>query len=338
MITVAQFNFFQHKLKSPIKIKDQLIEEKSGYLLHLSDSKKNVGVGELSPLAGLSSKDLPELKKEIGQVLKKIIDIPFNLEELDFKKPYFNLFQIENRNPNILFCIESAILSLLEAAHPEMLKKFFKVSDFNISVPLNGLFINEDLEKTMMGVEKEGLNDLKIKVGRNSINEELKLIWKIYRQTGGKINLRLDANQKFDLEDYAFFSKNLPPKVIEYIEDPVKEIELIGPELKTPIALDETLPKYKNFDSPLITTWVIKPSIIGGLSKAIELIDEGAKRDIKVVISSAFESNLSLRYLALLAHYQNQNTTTACGLDTFRHFLSDESGKKPLVFKGNIHF
>jgi len=164
------------------------------------------------------------------------------------------------------------------------------------------------------------------------------LIWEIYRQTGGKINLRLDANQKFDLEDYAFFSKNLPPKIIEYIEDPVKEIELIGPELKTPIALDEALSKYKNFDSPLITTWVIKPSIIGGLSKAIELIEEGAKRDIKVVISSAFESNLSLRYLALLAHYQNRNTTTACGLDTFRHFSNDESREKPSVFEGNIHF
>ena len=338
MITSAQFNFFQHKLKSPLRIKDRLIEEKPGYFLHLTDSKKNVGVGELSPLVGLSKKELPELKKEMDQVLKELIDKPFNLKNLDFKKPYFNLFQIQNRDPNILFCIEGAILSLLETTNPKILKQFFKISDFNISVPLNGLLINEDLEKTMMGVEKEGLNDLKIKVGRNSINEELKLIWEIYRQTAGKLNLRLDANQNFDLEDYAFFSKNLPPKAIEYIEDPVKEIELIGPELKTPIALDESLIKYKNLDSPLITTWVIKPSLIGGFSKAIELIEEGAKRDIKVVISSAFESNLSLRYLALLAYYQNRNTTTACGLDTFRHFSNDESYEKPSVIDGNIHF
>jgi len=190
----------------------------------------------------------------------------------------------------------------------------------------------------MEDFKSQGLKDIKIKVGRRSIKEDLALIWKIYKQSEGKINLRLDANQNFDLEDFAFFAKNLPPQVIDYVEDPVKDIDQIGAELKVPIALDETLQTFKDLKSPHIKAWVIKPSLAGGFSSAIELIEEGVKRDKKIIISSAFESNLSLRYLALLAHYQNTFKKTACGLDTFRHFINDESQRKPYVRQGNIYF
>jgi len=338
MITAAQYNFFEHKFKSPMAIKGNLLGKKQGYFLNLIDSKGNVGVGELSPLAGLSSKSLTEVKADMGHVLGQILKTPINLLQIDFKKPYFNLFDIENHDSNILFCIEGALLSLLETAHPEILKAFFKLQDFDLSVPLNGLFIDEELEKTMEGWESQGLKDIKIKIGRRSIKEDLALIWKIYRKTKGKINLRLDANQNFDLEDFSFFAKNLPLQVIDYVEDPVREIDQIDTDLKIPIALDETLQNFQHLKSPHVKAWVIKPSLAGGFSKAIELIEEGVKRDIKIVISSAFESNLSLRYLALLAHYQNTFTATACGLDTFRHFINDESRRKPYIKRGNIHF
>jgi len=344
MFARAQFSTFTHHFKNPIKIKDERLLEKEGFFLNLFDQKEIVGIGELSPLKGLSQKDLGDLKVELNKALFKVLEVPFDLNDLDFKKPCFNLFKnIDNFDSNILFCLEGAILAWLEKAHPNIIKDLFKLKDFNLSLPLNGLFIYEDqnLDEVIDSWNSEGLKTIKIKVARRPMSQELSLIWKIYHQTGGNIKLRLDANQGFTFEDFTFFAKNLPAKIIDYIEDPIKDLaqlDDLNSDFKIPLAIDEGLLQLKDLKTPFIKAWIIKPSLQGGFSKAIELIEEGAKKEIKTVISSSFETNLSLKYLGFLASYQNNYQETACGLDTFRQFIDDKSHKVPEVLKGNIHF
>ncbi|RLA65757.1 MAG: hypothetical protein DRQ88_08640 [Epsilonproteobacteria bacterium] len=340
----AQLNFFKYNFKSPLKFKDHTLSEKEGYFLNLFDQRKKRGIGELSPLKGFSKKDLPQLKIELEKNLFYIIDTPFKVDDIDFKKPFFNLFKAPTViNSNVLFCIEGAILSWLETTHAKLLQNFFKLKNFNFAVPLNGLLIGEekDLDKTIEEWNSAGLTSIKVKIGRKSIKEELALIWNIYKKSHGKITLRLDANQNFDSEDFRFFAKNLPLKIIDYIEDPIPNFHQLDQAitgLKIPIAIDENILEHKDRITPFVKTWVIKPSLVGGYSKAVELIEEAAKRKIKTVISSSFETNLSLKYLALLAKHQNDFAETPCGLDTFRYFIDDKSDTQPYIKEGNIHF
>jgi O-succinylbenzoate synthase len=340
----AQFTPFNYSFKRPLPFKKLKIKEKRGVFLTLTDQKNRIGIGELSPFKGLSKKKLPQLQSQLEKVLPELIETEFDLKNIDITKPFFNLFPtIEQLDSHVIFCIEGALLSWLEKSHPTFFQTLFNFKDLNFSLPYNGLYLPEDssLEDVVEQWTGERLSTIKIKIGNIPLKNSLDLIWNISRLSKEKFKLRLDANKSFTLEEFNFFIKNLPHKNIEYIEDPLKDLSLIKDhplDSKISLALDEDLLLYKDHNLPSVKAWILKPSIIGGYSKTFEFIEQSHRKSILAVVSSCFESNLSLRYLAITARYQNLYQKTPCGLNTFNYLENDNSMNKPQVSFGNLYF
>ncbi|MFI5391421.1 MAG: enolase C-terminal domain-like protein [Bacteriovoracales bacterium] len=317
---------------------------KKGHFLVLRDNFSNIVMGELPFLEGLHSgdpgKNLEILEKISLDILNKEID----LKNLNFRKNAFNLFPIDQEGLP-LFCIEGALLSWLEKVDRKQVNNFFQGNSKNpVGVPVNGLLIptqKEDPKELVENWKRKGFKTIKIKIGNLPINEELNLIWGIFKEAKNSLKIRLDGNQKFSGEDFFFFAKNLPVEFVDYIEDPIKDIKLlekIHEETKLSFAFEESLIKGNFKKEKYLKAWIIKPSIFGGLSKSIQIIDKAHDQGLIAVISSAYESKMGLKQLTSLATYQNRFQKTDCGLNTFDNFIDDDSLENPKLEKGILSF
>jgi O-succinylbenzoate synthase len=173
------------------------------------------------------------------------------------------------------------------------------------------------------------------------LNEELNLIWALFKEAKNTLKIRLDGNQKFAGEDFFFLAKNLPVEFVDYVEDPIEDINLLNQiheETKLSFAFEESLIKGNFKKEKYLKAWVIKPSLFGGISKSIQIIDKAKDQGLVAVISSAYESKMGLKQLTALASYQNRFQKTDCGLNTFENFIDDDSLENPKLEKGILSF
>ncbi len=331
-------------LKFPLTLGKIRHNFKKGHYLILKDNQGNAAMGELPFIEGVHSGD-PEKNLEIvktlsGQILNKIID----LKKLNFKNIAFNLFELEAEGLP-LFCIESALLSWLEKVDKNSVDNFFKGNLKNLTgVPVNGFFIptpKENPQELVSNWKRKGFKTVKIKIGNQTLRNEINLIWALYREGKNLFKMRLDGNQKFTGEDFFFLAKNLPAEFIDYIEDPIEDIALLSKihdETKISFAFEEPLLKGNLNKEKYLKAWVIKPSLFGGISKSIAMIDLAKERDLLAVISSAYESKATLKQLSALASYQNRFQKTDCGLNTYENFIDDDSLENPTLENGILSF
>jgi O-succinylbenzoate synthase len=164
---------------------------------------------------------------------------------------------------------------------------------------------------------------LKLKVARYAMEEELALIKQLAAQLPAT-KLILDANGGWTRAEALRFCELLPLQQIDYLEEPcaafadsISVVEATG----VSIALDETLSRREEwYGHPQIKTLVIKPTLIGSLSACEALVQRARADNLRVVISSSFESDLGLGQLARLASEWAPNEPP--GLDT-DHWLTE---------------
>ncbi|MBR2515757.1 MAG: o-succinylbenzoate synthase [Halomonas sp.] len=164
---------------------------------------------------------------------------------------------------------------------------------------------------------------LKLKVARYAMEEELALIEQIAAQLPNT-KLILDANGGWLQEEAHRFCKRLPLAQIDYLEEPCAgfaDTIAVAEATGVAIALDETLSRGEEWRShPQLKALVIKPTLIGSLSACEVLVQRARACNLRVVISSSFESDLGLGLLARLASEWAPNEPP--GLDT-GHWLTD---------------
>ena len=122
---------------------------------------------------------------------------------------------------------------------------------------------------------------LKLKVARYAMEEELALIEQLAARLPNT-KLILDANGGWTREEAQRFCERLPLAQID--------------------SLDETLSRREEwYCHPQLKALVIKPTLIGSLSACEALVQRARAGNLRVVISSSFESDLGLGLLARLA-------------------------------------
>jgi o-succinylbenzoate synthase len=187
---------------------------------------------------------------------------------------------------------------------------------------------------------KEGFTVFKLKVGRNTIEEDIRLVNKIGSQIEGKSLLRLDANLAWSLEDALHFLQNINRKNIEYIEEPLKKydgLQILFDKTNIPIALDENIlriPAHSFIPPSWLKAIVIKPTAIGGLEKSIQLIRFAEENGIKPVVSDTFQSGVGLSLLIAISTAINKKDI-AMGFDTYS-WLKEDILIQRLNFNANI--
>lgn len=267
----------------------------------LDEKGQRIGLGECAPLPDLSSdRDAYTRMSDVADLINKALKSD---DYAEFLRPY----------PALLFALESAMYDYQQ--NPILYDTPFAHSEAGI--PINGLVWMSNYDDMLAQVKKKilsGFRCIKLKIGAIDWDEEIRLIEKIRSKfSKNTIQLRVDANGAFSPEEAPAKLAQLAKYDIHSIEQPIKagQWKALAELCRTsplPIALDEELiglnqlhEKQTMLDTVRPQYIVVKPTLHGGMSGSMEWINEANKRNIGSWITSALESNIGLRNVALLA-------------------------------------
>ncbi|SMF41511.1 O-succinylbenzoate synthase [Alteromonadaceae bacterium Bs31] len=305
MITEETFtavSLFKYRLpfKSPLQLSETRLEQRRVLLLQCITNKEEYWL-ECSPLPAYSQNTLEDCIEQLKSVFAQLTGASLSL----LKKTITN---------------DKHLLP-------------------SISFPLNDLF-ERSLDKTAVCpvnicpliLDDEILLDspvLKLKVGQNSIEEDIDRIQTILSSKAFTGCLRLDANQQWLKSDIEQLSKTVDCSRIEWLEDPLlntadyKEWQSFS---AIALALDESLYQaHISFLEKLNPkALILKPAMLGwqGLQHYIELANNNCWRTI---ISSSFEGPIGMAALTRFA--QKLSPDEFHGLDTLKYFPDEYQHK-----------
>ncbi len=322
---------FTIKLKKPFKNSNMEVSKRQGFIIKITDDYGNIGYGEASPLPGLSTETFNSIIPIVKEIERKIIGSELNS----------NLFYLLEGYPSVQFGVSQALHSIF------ILRGDFK-SDINnnSTILVNGVVAMTSKKGAVNEAKKlfdDGFGTIKVKVGRDNIEDDIALVKSLYRSLGDDIKYRLDANGKWDVNKTLYIVEQLRDINIEYIEQPVKsfdELKELSEKSKTPIAVDESIRNTDDVKTLLtesyIKYFVIKPSLMGSITDTINLINMIEKENRNVIISSAFESSIGRSTLVFLAALVNKNTAHGLAVGSY---LNNDLAEDPYpIINGKIKF
>ncbi len=311
---------FSLPLRHTIRVGEKTISRRDGVLLLLEDERGRFAFGEATPLPGLHSETLETCVRELAAIKERLMGQRFESEP-DLEKWGSAL------SPASRFALDAALTQLI----------FTQNYSSENRVAVNALITgkgNEMLAQAQKAVAN-GYRSLKIKVGRDPLEKELKMILAILRETPPAVKLRLDANRSWT-PDQAESLRVLPAERIEYVEEPLQNLsalEAFYQRTGLSIALDESLRtpeavRYLTFEG--VKALVLKPTVLGGFSSVQKWAHLAREKGKMLVLSDTFSSGIgvhTLGFWAILLHLQKD----AHGLDTYR-FLAEDVLTSPLRF------
>lgn len=335
---------FTLPLARPLTVKDAKLTERSGLVIELINEYGHTGLGEASPLPGLSSKNRTAAESQLRSLRHalKRTEIPENLEELS--GGFERWLERYDLAPSVRFGFETAVLNLLAGSKKLPLRRI--ISDRSCdSISINGLLAGspaEVLEKAVR-FREEGYKAVKLKVGQRPINEDILLTLKVRKLIGDNVTLRLDANRARSAQATLIFARGMGVCKIDYIEEPVYNYSMLVSMcneggLSLSVAVDESLRELTPETLrplPNLKAIVIKPTVLG-FERSMQFGRKAASLGIIPVVSSSFETSLGLTALAELAACLN-TADVPVGLDTLDWFTRDLLTRPLQIERGRLN-
>ena len=170
---------------------------------------------------------------------------------------------------------------------------------------------------------------VKLKLGRRPLDVELRELSVLLQTLPQNITLRIDANRNWNVDELSECARLIPRAQLDYFEEPLSNPEIYAELTDIPIALDESMQRDDHHALtalPNVVAAVLKPSVLGGLKKTAQLCSELEKFNTRAIISSTFESSLTLWAMAGIAHPQ------------YTHGLGTLSWFKKMLFEDPVLF
>ena len=321
---IISYSSYELKFKKPFITSKIEISKKKGFLIKIKDKSFN-GMGECAPFPEFGSETIEKADEKLQN-----FNLKLNLSPNDFKENLQNSFKELDNYPSLKHGIEQALLNLLCNKTNLSLNELLNVSS-NSEILVNavvGFLAPHESVKVCSDLLKEGFKTIKIKVGRDEFEDDIKVIKIIRNKLGYDFKIRIDANGKWNLKKAIIIVNSLEKYNIEYVEQPVnsiKEFIKLKKEIKIPLAADEsirTLADAEKFiDKKAADVLIIKPMMLGGLLPTLKIIELCEKNKMGVVITSSFESSLGRSFAIFAASIvKNKN---AHGLGTAKYFIKD---------------
>ncbi|MBI5267273.1 MAG: o-succinylbenzoate synthase [candidate division Zixibacteria bacterium] len=314
-------------LVRPITMLGDAMSAREGFVVALTDDSGETGWGEMAGIPGRSTDhDLIFLRFEFADAAAKMVKVQIHdgrsLEDLLGTTIPWRV------KPSALMGLESALLTLVarrkNLPFAELISR--KHSDH---VAINSLIETQDrFGERVTEIIDEGARAVKLKVGRQSVEDDIDLVHHVRRAFPPFVRLRLDANRRWSMDEAVAFASGIEGVDIEYIEEPLinhtqlEELHMKAPHL--PLAIDETVRAMSPDDvrsAAYLKAVVLKPSMIGGIRMTVAFVRACRESGKTPVISSSIESSIGLSVLAHLSAALTPGTPS--GLDTARLFSRD---------------
>ncbi len=311
---ILEFNFLARTSRGSMQYKPT-------YFVKVQDlANGKIGIGECSPLKGLSLEYRADYEDKLQYFCEKLADA-------DFYESILSLNSIV-AFPSIRFGLEMAVKDLIEGGGKIFFENAF--SQGQEPLPINGLVWMGDYDFMLQQMEEKlaaGFTCIKLKIGGIEFDKECELLNRLRKDfSPKKITIRLDANGAFSTESAMQKLETLSKFDVHSIEQPIKqgqvqEMAALCKKTPIPIALDEELiginqinKKMALLDAIQPQYIILKPSLLGGFQASEEWISLAEERNIDWWITSALESNIGLNAVAQFT--ANYNVKIPQGLGT----------------------
>ena len=297
-------------LKYPLPLKGSVLTERQGIIVEIC-SDDGFGYGDIAPLADFS-------RESIG-------DVTLELEQL-IKDPAKNSSgQLHEYSPSVVFGVESAIWSL-------------KQTSWRPAPACAPLLLGETTKvlHRLKSWKEPWPKEFKLKIGKGTPAQDVVRILSVLEVLPAAVKLRLDANQRWTLDQAIEVGRQLPGERIAYIEEPTANPDEFTEFCRVtgvPYALDETVqkPDYRFRFEQGLAALILKPTLVGGIEHCVNLIREAKSAGVRVVFSSSFESSVGIHILQQLSAIYTPEELP--GMDTLSAFESPLVEEYPLPGK-----
>lgn len=274
---------------------------RKGIYITLETEDGHSAMGEAAPLPSWSLETLPEVVAQFEKVRNKLLNIAWNKEKLTGNLLDLHLY------PSLLFALETALLELLDPIPP---------SEKLPSALLMGS--KEEILTQAALRAAEGYTFAKLKISNLSFPSAKEVI----EQLKSVFKLRIDVNRAWEPHQALDFFQQFPLNAFDYVEEPFKDPRQLV-LFTHPLAIDESFPHFLTFADleklPTLKTVVYKPTLQGGLSNCLPLLDWARPRGIEIVLSSSFETKVGLKAISSLANRLGLSAPSGLGTSHFLH-------------------
>lgn len=150
--------------------------------------------------------------------------------------------------------------------------------------------------------KKAGFRAIKLKLGGNK-EEDIERVRRVREEVGQEIDIRLDANQGWDLKSAVYILERIKEYRIQYCEQPLlywneRDMRRLRDVSSIPIMADETLfgpsDAFRLAAEESCDYFNIKLTKAGGLSNGLKIVTIGESADIPCMIGCMTETRLAL--------------------------------------------
>lgn len=274
-------------------------------LIFVIQTKEHVGLGEAVLLSGFSKHTMQEMIWAAESLIESIQNNEeYSMEEL--------LIMAEihcSQTPSVQFAIDTALYDIESQKQDLPLSKILNKEAFGCI----------DCSQTLLNQKNIITSDIvKIKIGTNSMKDDISFLNKIEKEHPN-VKMRLDANQCYSIEELSYLYKNISHLNIDFLEEPIKNpnikkieyIKNLYPSLN--YAIDESIYQNRNYEkwikNNLISTMIIRPSLIGSFKSFFSIIDL-YQGHLQLLVSSSLENsvgNMAIIHLASTLSNKNKH-------------------------------
>ncbi len=312
---------FRYKLplSEPVSVRQSTHTHREG-LFMTSDYMPFSVYGEAAPLPGFSKEtidDIDALVKEKFEVIDR-----YFMQDNGYDN--WNAFAASlNLSPSLRFGLDTFLFDRLSKYEKLPLSQYLSKSSPSC-VRVNALIREtkpDKIKKEALAYWHKGFRTLKLKVS-DDFDETLRVL-KDLRSILPDANLRIDANQSWDVDQAINNLLVLESINIEYCEQPVKVADMlmqneICMKCAIPVAADEAARSVKEIEilieNNAADLLVIKPMLIGSFDELFRIAEIAKAHGIELVFTTSFESGIGRTATAHLA--------AALGSTRFAHGLA----------------
>src|SRR5918998_4855240 len=325
---LANFDLYGYSLPltRPLTPEGVTLHYREGLLLKLSGDDGSEGWGETAPLPGFSVESREEAVRQLRRLAGSMVGRGVDEDWVDPCGAFGR--DLDHVASSVRFGLELALWNLYASSSRRTLPELVTPSSRAV-VPVNGLLAGSptDVLAEARRMKDAGYSSIKLKVGTRTVAEDVALVRALGKELGESISLRLDANRAWGYEEAADFAGGTAGGRFEDVEeplaDPARLPDLIR-EFGVPVALDESLVEMEpeKMQESFAVAFVLKPTLLGGISRTLRVAGLARRLGVTPVISSAYESGVGTAGLVALAAGIGDRPVPA-GLDTYRAMAQD---------------
>ena len=313
-------------LTEPVTWGGTAYREREGLLLRLDAAGGAAGWGDAAPLPGFSRETLAETRRALGVLGEATVGQ--DIDPAQVLLPFGAIargLDAQGSPPSARFAFDLALADLAAQADGRTIPQILH-PDPEVVLPTSGLAMG-DADTVLAAADRlvaAGYTSVKVKVGRGDLEAEAYLVQAIRQRVGPGVEIRLDANRAWSVEQATAFAAAVAGAGIAYVEEPLRDASVL-PELwhdtGLAVAVDESVQER---GEAAIRGWaraaVLKPTLLGGIAATLRLALHARSVGVRPVLSASFESGVGLRGVAALAAATGAEPA---GLGTYRWLAAD---------------